>query len=252
MRAFLLAAGLGTRLRPMTDTCPKALVEVAGRKMIEYPLAYLHEIGVDEIRINVHHFAEHLVNYLKRERKQDGLTINIQDESEKLLDSGGGFAKAANWLFEKDDIALYANADALFTPDFMRMCEFHFMMRNKHGSLMTMAMVQNNEVGKRYHGVTVEDDLVVDFVDKEDADCEKQLHWASLLLVEKEVLPYLEKYDRVFSIKSVWQDLVKDRKIAAYVSKEPYQDMGEVSDIAIANNRLRAGDFPTFQQMVHH
>src|SRR5512141_2180377 len=99
MRAMILAAGLGTRLRPLTDDRPKALVEVAGRTLLEIALARLREFGVREVIINVHHFAGMVAEYL-RAKSNFGMRIELSEESE-LLDTGGGLKKAA-WFFRGD------------------------------------------------------------------------------------------------------------------------------------------------------
>src|SRR5438309_2031174 len=88
MRAMILAAGLGTRLRPLTDTRPKALVELAGRTLLEITLTRLRTFGVTEVIINVHHFADMVIDYLKA-NKNFGMRIEISRE-ELLLDTGGG------------------------------------------------------------------------------------------------------------------------------------------------------------------
>jgi NDP-sugar pyrophosphorylase family protein len=96
MKAMILAAGLGTRLRPLTDNRPKALVEIAGRTLLEITLSRLRTFGVREVIINVHHFADMVVEYL---RKHDhfGMRIEVSRE-EVLLDTGAGLKKAA-WFF---------------------------------------------------------------------------------------------------------------------------------------------------------
>ena len=96
MKAMILAAGLGTRLRPLTDHRPKALVEVAGRTLLEITLTRLRGLGVGEVIINVHHFADMIVGYLEANRNF-GIEIEISRE-EILLDTGGGLKKAA-WFF---------------------------------------------------------------------------------------------------------------------------------------------------------
>jgi NDP-sugar pyrophosphorylase family protein len=96
MKAMILAAGLGTRLRPLTNDRPKALVEVAGRTMLEMTIARLRAFGVNELIVNVHHFAEEVVTYL---RKHDNFGMRIEvSREEVLLDTGGGLKKAA-WFF---------------------------------------------------------------------------------------------------------------------------------------------------------
>ena len=96
MKAMILAAGLGTRLRPLTDDRPKALVEVAGHTLLEITLRRLRQFGVREVIVNVHHFADLVVDYLK-EHANFGMRIEISRE-EVLLDTGGGLKKAA-WFF---------------------------------------------------------------------------------------------------------------------------------------------------------
>lgn len=133
---MVLAAGLGTRLRPITDTRPKALVEVAGQTLLEITLRRLREFGIREVIINVHHFADMVVDYLGRNNKF-GMEIEISREDE-LLDTGGGLKKAAWFFLENgnDDPFLLHNVDVLSTIDFHRMLQFH----RDHNALATLAM----------------------------------------------------------------------------------------------------------------
>ncbi len=96
MKAMILAAGLGTRLKPLTDTRPKALVELSGRTLLEITLTRLRTFGVTEVIVNVHHFADQVIVYLKS-HNNFGSRIEISLE-EVLLDTGGGLKKAA-WFF---------------------------------------------------------------------------------------------------------------------------------------------------------
>jgi NDP-sugar pyrophosphorylase family protein len=125
MKAMVLAAGLGTRLRPLTNDRPKALVEVAGRTLLELTLTRLRSFGIYDVIINVHHFADLVVDYL-REHDDFGMEIAISRE-EVLLDTGGGLKKAA-WFFVEDHSAepfILHNVDVLSTIDLARMVEFH-------------------------------------------------------------------------------------------------------------------------------
>src|SRR6266851_4661042 len=97
MKAMILAAGLGTRLRPLTDSRPKALVEITGRTLLEITLSRLRSFGVSEVIINVHHFAGMVIDYLKS-HNNFGMRIEISREDDLLLDTGGGLKKAA-WFF---------------------------------------------------------------------------------------------------------------------------------------------------------
>src|SRR5262250_2700335 len=99
MKAMILAAGLGTRLRPLTNDRPKALVEVAGRTLLEITLNRLRDFGIQDVIINVHHFPDMLTDYVKS-RANFGMRIELSRE-ETLLDTGGGLKKAS-WFFLED------------------------------------------------------------------------------------------------------------------------------------------------------
>jgi mannose-1-phosphate guanylyltransferase len=118
---MILAAGLGTRLRPLTDDRPKALVEVAGRTLLEITLSRLQVFGIGEVIINVHHFADMILEYL-RANGNFGMRIEVSRE-EVLLDTGGGLKKAA-WFFGDEPFILH-NVDVISTIDLGRMVQFH-------------------------------------------------------------------------------------------------------------------------------
>ena len=127
MKAMILAAGLGTRLRPLTDERPKALVEAGGRTLLEITLSRLREFGVREVIINVHHFADMVIDYL-RGNHNFGIRIEVSRE-EILLDTGGGLKKAA-WFFREDSRHsetpfILHNVDVISTIDLGRMLQFH-------------------------------------------------------------------------------------------------------------------------------
>jgi len=127
MKAMILAAGLGTRLRPLTNDRPKALVEVGGRTLLEITLSRLRAFGVREVIINVHHFADLVLEYLKA-NFNFGMRIEISRE-EVLLDTGGGLKKAAPFFLEdsnrRDEPFLLHNVDVISTIDLGRMLRSH-------------------------------------------------------------------------------------------------------------------------------
>lgn len=145
MKAMVLAAGLGTRLRPLTDTRPKALVEVGGRALLEITLCRLRDFGVREVIVNVHHFADMIVEYLKSNHNF-GMRIEVSRE-EVLLDTGGGLKKAA-WFFLEDSARsetpfILHNVDVISTIDLGRMLAFHAANR----ALATLA-VQDRQTSR--------------------------------------------------------------------------------------------------------
>src|SRR5712675_1961368 len=146
MKAMVLAAGLGTRLRPLTDDRPKALVEIAGRTLLEITLTRLRTFGIREVIVNVHHFADQIVDYLKA-NANFGMRIEISRE-DVLLDTGGGLKKAA-WFFLEDAISsdepfLLHNVDVISTIDFAPMVRAH----KTNQSLATLA-VQKRESSRQ-------------------------------------------------------------------------------------------------------
>ncbi|WP_297151271.1 nucleotidyltransferase family protein [uncultured Prevotella sp.] len=115
MQAMIFAAGLGTRLKPLTDTMPKALVRVGGEPLIKRVIMNLAAAGVERIVVNVHHFAEQIIDYLK-DNDNFGLDIRISDETAGLLETGGGIKKAAP-LFDSAAPILIHNVDILSNVD---------------------------------------------------------------------------------------------------------------------------------------
>jgi NDP-sugar pyrophosphorylase family protein len=139
MKAMILAAGLGTRLRPLTDTRPKALVELNGRTLLEITLARLRQFGVTEAIINVHHHAQMVVDYL-HSKNNFNMRLEISREDGQLLDTGGGLKKAA-WFFQEnpalaDEPFLLHNVDILSNIDLAAMLHFH----KEHQVLATLAV----------------------------------------------------------------------------------------------------------------
>ncbi len=145
MKAMILAAGLGTRLRPLTDHCPKALVKIGGRTLLEITLSRLRAFGVTEVILNVHHFAGMILDFLKA-NNNFGMRIEVSHE-EVLLDTGGGLKKAG-WFFledakRMDEPFLLHNVDVISTIDFQRMVQRHRESR----ALVTLA-VQERETSR--------------------------------------------------------------------------------------------------------
>jgi NDP-sugar pyrophosphorylase family protein len=127
MKAMILAAGLGTRLRPITDSRPKALVEIAGRTLLEITLSRLRAFGIHEVIINVHHLAHMILDYLKA-HDNFGMRIEVSRE-DVLLDTGGGLKKAGYFFLQDssrlDEPFILHNVDVISTIDLRRMAQFH-------------------------------------------------------------------------------------------------------------------------------
>jgi len=114
---------LGTRLRPVTDNIPKALVEVNGKPLLQHALEHLEAYGIREVVINVHHLGHQIIDFLSL-HKNFGLEIAISDESDQLLETGGGVAKAA-WFFAEGKPFLVRNVDVLSDIDLNMLEKVH-------------------------------------------------------------------------------------------------------------------------------
>src|SRR5215468_3773939 len=145
MKAMVLAAGLGTRLRPLTNDRPKALVEISGRTLLDITLARLRSFGIREVILNVHHFADRVVDFLESHGNY-GMRIEISRE-EELLDTGGGLKKAAYFFLEgstpPDEPFLLHNVDVISTIDVNRIVQ-----RHKESGALAILAVQQRETSR--------------------------------------------------------------------------------------------------------
>ena len=123
MKAMIFAAGLGTRLYPLTSDKPKALVEVAGKTLLQRAIERVRDAGYNDLVINIHHFGDQIISYLEA-NSNFGTSITISDEREGLLDTGGGIRKAAEWLDGKEPFLVY-NVDVLSNIDLSLFRRYH-------------------------------------------------------------------------------------------------------------------------------
>ncbi len=135
MEGFVLAAGLGTRLRPLTDDRPKALVEVGGKTLLQHTIEKLQASGINHIVVNVHHFADNVVSFLRSRQWQ--CTIDISDERNLLLDTGGGLKHAAPLFSGKENVLVH-NVDILSDID---LCDVE-AQHKRDGNLVTLCVSQ--------------------------------------------------------------------------------------------------------------
>ena len=248
MKTMILAAGLGTRLRPLTDHRPKALVEVAGRTLLEITLTRLRSFGIREVIVNVHHFADMIVDYLK-ENDNFGMRIEVSRE-DVLLDTGGGLKKAG-WFFtehghENDGPFLLHNVDVISTIDFDRMLQFH----SENRALATLA-VQRRESSRyllfdeqgQLCGRRAGRDKTEEIV--RHAGKKEQLAFSGIHIISPRLLSLMNE-EGVFSIISTYLRLAEQgEKIVAFRANEYYwRDLGRVSDLQKAAEDLEQKILP--------
>jgi NDP-sugar pyrophosphorylase family protein len=246
MKAMILAAGFGTRLRPLTDNLPKALVEINGRTLLEITLEHLQSFGIREVIVNVHHHAEKIIEYLKTKNNL-GMQIAISREDDLLLDTGGGLKKAA-WFFlenNSDNPFLLHNVDVLSTIDLRKMVEAH----TEKSALATLAVQERKSSRQllfgesgllcgRRKGTGSPDEVV------RPSTTLQPLAFSGIHVISPRLLKLITE-DGVFSIIDTYLRLAgSGEKISAFRADEYYwRDLGRPEDLVQASNDLRQKAF---------
>lgn len=239
LNAMIFAAGLGTRLKPFTNNKPKALVEVAGKTLLERAILKLLELKVDRIVINVHHYADLIEEYLA-ENKNFGLDIRISNERESLLDTGGGLLKAADLFIPNAPILIY-NVDILSSLDLHRLIDDH----TKSEALVSMVM--RNRRSSRYLFFNKEKQLSgwknfkTGEIKEARADMEesKPMAFSGIHLIDPKLFSLITEKGK-FSIIDLYLRLAKEEKIMAYYDcSEIWSDLGKPEDLAWAQEHLK-------------
>lgn len=241
MKAMIFAAGLGTRLYPITESIPKAMVEVGGKPMLGRVIEKLKAADITEIVINVHHFADKIEDYL-RSQSNFGLNITVSDERDLLLDTGGGVRKATSLLRGPEPILLH-NADILTDFDLKSMLAFH--KRTKADATLMVS----ERTSSRY--------LLFDFENrmrgwqntKTGEVRPSAIDPSSLLprafggvhIISNQVLDRLEEYrpgEKKFSITPFYIDACRDLSITGYEPEETSRwfDIGKPETLEQARN----------------
>jgi NDP-sugar pyrophosphorylase family protein len=242
MKAMVLAAGLGTRLRPLTDDRPKALVEVAGRTLLEITLTRLRSFGVNEAIVNIHHFADMVVDFLKA-HGNFGMRIEVSRE-EVLLDTGGGLKKAARFFLEnatsEAEPFLLHNVDVISSIDLIRMIQAHkenhslatLAVQKRESSRQLLFDEQGNLCGRRA-GRDREPEVVWDVTKIEP------LAFSGIHVISPRLLTMMTE-DGVFSIIDTYLRLAgRGERITAFRADEYYwRDLGKPENVLQAARDL--------------
>jgi len=243
MKAMILAAGLGTRLRPLTDHRPKALVEINGRTLLEITVLRLRSFGVREVIVNVHHFADMVVEYLKA-NGNFGMQIEVSRE-DLLLDTGGALKKAAHFFRDKDagslaEPFLVHNVDVLSNIDLARVVQFH----SESQALATL-VVQDRQTS-RY--LLFDDQLQLcgrqtgNNQPELVRECQKvqALAFSGIHVISPRLLSMLTE-DSAFSVITAYLRLAaQGERIMAFHADEYYwRDLGKPENVAQAAQDLK-------------
>jgi NDP-sugar pyrophosphorylase family protein len=239
MKAMILAAGLGTRLKPITDTRPKALVEINGKTLLEHTILNLKKSGFNEIVVNVHHFSNQVIEYLK-EHNNFGCNIQISDESDLLLDTGGGVKKASQY-FDNQPVLIH-NVDVITNIDIAALVKFHEQQSDAIATLAVkkrstsrsflidcnknLAGWRNNQTGetKISHG------KISELTD---------IAFSCVYILNPEFITLMYETG-VFSITDVFLRLAQNQRIATFDhSQDVWMDLGRIEHLQEAEKALQ-------------
>lgn len=237
MNAFILAAGLGTRLKPLTDTMPKAMVPVNGKPLVQILIEKLKGIGVTEIVINVHHFAQQIIDFVNA-NDSFGIDIRFSDETDMLLETGGGMKKAAK-LFSNNRPILVHNVDILSNADLEGLYEGaehttmlvserqtqRYLLFDDDSKLVGWTNIATGEVKSPYKDL--------------DPSKYNKYAYSGIQVFSQEMLPYMEEWEGKFSIIDFYLSVCDKVDIKCVVGKDlQLLDVGKLDTIAKAEEFL--------------
>jgi MurNAc alpha-1-phosphate uridylyltransferase len=233
MKGMIVAAGLGSRLKPWTDHHPKALAVVNGKSLLQRNVEYLQKHGVTELIVNVHHFATQIIEAIEK-NKGWGSAITISDETKEVLETGGGLKKAA-WYFEGVEDFVVMNADILTDMDLSSMISQH----QQKNSLATLA-VSNRDTSRYFlfdeqnvlsgwRNVKTGEEKIV-----RDTETLVQKAFSGLHVINASLLKMISQ-DGKFSMVDVYLDLAKNNTVSCYDhTGSQLMDVGKPESIAKA------------------
>ncbi|PTN06797.1 nucleotidyltransferase family protein [Mangrovibacterium marinum] len=242
MKAMLFAAGLGTRLKPLTDNKPKALVEIGGITLLERCINQLKENGIRDIVINIHHFGDQIKDFLKQ-HQNFGLSIAISDERDALLDTGGAILKAKPWLTGSEPILLI-NVDILTNLNFKALLDDH--LRNK--ALATLVVRRRST--SRY--LLFKEQILVGWENKKSGEIKvsrpgeiaeaEEFAFSGIHLIQPQLLDKITESGK-FAIIDLYLRLARQHTIRAFVdSSSVWMDLGKISELSQAEELVRSLD----------
>jgi NDP-sugar pyrophosphorylase family protein len=240
-KAMIFAAGLGTRLKPLTDKMPKALVPVAGKPMLEHIILKLSKFGFRQIVINVHHFADMIVDFLSS-NNSFGLDICISDERNKLLDTGGGIKHAEHFLNEQQPFLVH-NVDIFSNVDlndfYLKYCE--------NNALATLLVSERESSRNLFFDKNLQlcgwknkstDELKWTNSQVPISDC-RAYAFGGIHVISPEIFKLFPKNEDKFSIIDFYLSQAQSQKIGAYIPENlQLIDIGKLESLKEVESKL--------------
>lgn len=234
MKAMILAAGLGTRLKPLTDSIPKALIPIGGVPLLEITIQKLISAGFDEIIINIHHFGQQIIDFVESKNKF-GIQIEFSNEEGKLLDTGGALKKAT-WFFKDNKPFLVHNVDILSNVDLRKLYATHL-----YNDAITTLMV-SDRITTRYFlfdkenhlkgwvnnktGETKPHDIII------NPNHYQQLAFSGVQVINPSIFKYMETFPEMFSIVDFYLSICTREKLIGYIPENlKLMDAGKIDTL---------------------
>lgn len=245
MKAMIFAAGLGTRLRPITDNMPKALVPVLGVPLLEHVIEKLKSAGFDEIIINIHHYGQQIIDYVAS-KDNFGIRIEFSDERERLLDTGGAIKKAG-WFIENDEFILIHNVDILSDIDITEVYNRHI-----HNNAMATLVVSERSTAR--YLLFDENHSLQGWINEETGEVKSSLHdfnpvnyqkyaFSGIHVLSAKALKDMSNLPDKFSIIDFYLSMCNKANVQSYLSNE-----SSMIDVGKLDSLKRAEDFLQLQK----
>ena len=241
MKAMIFSAGLGTRFKPWTDKHPKALAMVNGKSLLQRNVEYLQQFGIKDIVVNVHHFADQVIETIKKYNSW-GSKILISDEKDELLETGGGLLKAKEF-FTPNERFITCNADILTDLDIRKLVSFH----QQHKALISFGVTsretsryllfdENNRLCGWRNTKTGEERLSLSPLSGEQPGVRREKAYSCVVVFEYQIFNLMQEYKFTgkFSLIDVYLALAADHLILGYDhSGDQLVDVGKPESITI-------------------
>lgn len=244
MKAMIFAAGIGSRLKPLTDNMPKALIPVNGKPMLEHVILKLKAFGFDQIVINIHHLGEQIIDFLKA-NNNFGIQIFISDEKDYLLDTGGGLKKAQQFL-QGDEPFLIHNADIISDIDLKKLYDSHLennplatlLVSQRETSRYLLFDKSNKLCGWRNR----ETGEIKSFYPYFDPSHYQEYAFGGIHVLSPQIFDWLQEWTGRFSIINFYLSVCAKTNIRAYVAEDLHLlDIGKPETLAQAEEWMKTG-----------
>lgn len=231
MKAMIFAAGFGTRLRPITDTLPKALVPIQGKPLLEHVVEKLKLAGVKEIIVNVHHLPDKIIDFIK-EKNNFGIHVEISDEREKILDTGGGIKKAAHFFSDGKPFLVH-NVDILSNVNLNEIYQQHLEEPERLVSLVVNSRKTNRyllfDKAQQLHGWINIKTLQTKPTEGMDTTPFQKFAFAGIQIVSPKIFQLMEHEPEKFPIIDFYLKHCANEKIIGFVPENlKILDVGKI------------------------